>query len=102
MSAVNVGVHCGEPVGERFGDEALRGEVVTLVKSILAENVEDRRIAFEACRMQSKTVEQMFDPAEATRRVFQRHASYNSVHLITKSKKMLRQIAAILSGDAGY
>ncbi len=66
MGPVDVGVHCGETVGERFGDEALRGEVVTLVKFVFAVNVEDRRIAFEACRVQRKTVEEVRNPAEAS------------------------------------
>ena len=53
VRAVDIGVHGRETVGERFGDETLRGQVVTLGKLMLAEHVKDRRIAFQARRMQS-------------------------------------------------
>jgi hypothetical protein len=74
--------------------------VVTLIKFILAANVEDRRIAFEARRVERKPVEDVLDPSEAARRVFQRHAPYNSVHLVTEGQQMFGQVTAILTCDA--
>src|SRR5215208_2137625 len=40
MGAVDVGIHRREPVGKRLGDEALSGEMITLVEFKLADDAE--------------------------------------------------------------
>src|SRR6185369_10962350 len=51
VSPVDVGVHGREAIGKALGDKALGGEMITLVKIILADDVEDAWITLEACRM---------------------------------------------------
>src|SRR6185503_1025305 len=51
VSTVDVDVHCGKAVGETFSDEALRREVITLVKVVPANDVINARVTLECGRM---------------------------------------------------
>src|SRR5262249_45658553 len=101
VGPVDVRVHRREAICETFGDETLGGEMVALVKSVLAEYVENTWIAFQTRRMQDQLLPDRGYAVEAARRVFQRDASDDSVHLVTQSQKVLRQIASVLSRNAG-
>src|SRR5215510_10058384 len=64
MRTIDVGVQGREPVGETLGNKTLRREMITLVKFLLAENMEDTWIAFQACGVQLDSIQQMSNPAE--------------------------------------
>src|SRR5689334_20564972 len=52
MRAVDVHVHRRKAVGKTLRHEALRREVITLVKVVLAQYVKDAGVTFETRRMQ--------------------------------------------------
>jgi hypothetical protein len=56
VRAVDVGVHGGEAVGEGFGDEGLRGEVIALVELMTTNDVEDGRIALQRSGVEDDAV----------------------------------------------
>jgi hypothetical protein len=84
VRAADVGVHRREAVGERLGDERLRGEVVALVEVVAREDVEDRGVGLEARRVERDAVEQMADAREAARGVFERDAPDEAVNLVAE------------------
>ena len=57
MSAVDISVHCGEAVGKAFRDEALSREMVAFVEIVLAYDVKNAWIAFQACGMKHELVQ---------------------------------------------
>ena len=52
VGAVDVGIHRGEAIGEAFVHKTLRGQVITLVKLVAADDAENRRVTpmLAACR----------------------------------------------------
>src|SRR6185503_246971 len=56
MRAVDVRVHRRETVCEALRDEALGGEVIALVKVVLAQDVENTRVTLETGRVQGDSI----------------------------------------------
>src|SRR5690349_16136331 len=75
VCAVDVRTHRRKAVSKAFRDETLRREVITLIKIVFAEDVENTRVAFETGRMQRDSVQDMSDTAEPCFRGFERHAA---------------------------
>lgn len=48
MRTIDVRIHCGETICKAFGNETLRGQVVTLVEVVAADHVKDTGITLEA------------------------------------------------------
>src|SRR2546423_5062038 len=102
MRAIDVGIHGGKTICKAFGHEALRGQVVTLVKIVAADYVKDAGITFQARWMQSDSIEQMVDALGASLRDFQRHPPHQPMNFVTQTKQMFRQVTAVLSRDSCY
>src|SRR5262249_40111876 len=72
MSAVDVRVHGREAVEKTLGDKALSREMVTLVKRVLAEHVEDAWITLEARGMKNDSIHDARDAVKAPLRILER------------------------------
>ena len=83
-----------------LGDETLRGEVIALVKVVLADHMEDRRVTLEAGRVKYYLLQQMLDPAKASLRIFERDAPNKPMNFVAEIHEVLRKIAAVLPGNA--
>src|SRR6266705_282841 len=101
MRAVDVDVHRREAVLKTLGHETLRSEVIAFIKLVLAEDVKDARIAFNARRMKLKTIKQVRDAAKSSLRVFDPDAPHQTMNLVAETQKMFSQIASVLARDAG-
>jgi hypothetical protein len=101
VRAVDVRVHRGETVGETLGHETLRGQVVALVVVVTADHVKDAGIALQRGAVQLEPVEKVGDAAEAEVGRFERDAAHEPVDLVAEIEQMLRDVASVLSGDAG-
>src|SRR5438067_1067833 len=101
MRAVDVCIHRREAVSKTFSDEALGREMVTLVKFVLTDDVEDARITLQARGVQVQQICKILNSRESSRRICERDSSDQAVNFIAKVEKMFRQIAAILAGDTG-
>src|SRR5215475_5917840 len=99
MRPIDVGVHSREPVGETLGDKALRREMITLIIFLLAEDMEDTGVAFQARGVQLDSIQQMGNPAEPAVGVLYCDAADYAMHIVPFSQQMLSQIAAVLSGN---
>src|ERR1044072_4587078 len=100
VGAVDVHVHGRKAVGEAFRNETLGREVVTLVKIVFAEDVENTRITLETGRVQRDAVHQMIDAAEPRFRRFEGHTTDQPVHFITQTKEIIREVTTILTGNS--
>src|ERR1051325_11931875 len=65
VRAVDVRVHGREAVGKTLGHKALRRQVITLVKIVFAEDMENAGVTLEIRRMQGDTVQQVTDATES-------------------------------------
>src|SRR5579883_106432 len=83
------------------GDEALRRQVIALVRFDAAENVVDAGVAFERARVQVQLRPDGSQTGEPVLGVFQGHAAHQPVDFIPLGKKEFREIGAILARDAG-
>src|SRR5438045_3877215 len=101
MRSVDVNVHRREPVLKTLIDEALRGEVITFIKFVTANDTENARIAFQTSRVELDPIQQMCDARESALWIFQSHAPDDSMDLITQREQILRQITSVLGGDTG-
>ncbi len=101
MRAVDVDVHRGKAVGETLGDETLRSEVITLIKIVLAKDVENAGITLEPGRMKSQLIEDVGKTTKARFGRFERDAANESVHFITQAQKVFGKITAVLPGNSG-
>src|SRR5438067_8680517 len=101
MRAVDVCIHRREAVSKTFSDEALSREVVTLIKFVLTDDVEDARITLQARGVQLQPIGEILNARESSRRIFERNSSDQAVHFIAQAEKMFRQIAAVLAGNPG-
>src|ERR1043165_1726953 len=97
MRTVDVRVHGRKAIGETLGDEALGREVVTLIKLILADDVKDARITFQARGVQLQPIGKLPDSRESARRIFERDSPDEAVNFIAQADQMFRQIAAVLA-----
>src|SRR5215213_75782 len=57
VSAVDVHIHRREAVGETLRHEALRREVIALVKVVFTEDVENAGVTFQAGRVQRYAIQ---------------------------------------------
>ena len=87
MRAVDVHVHGREAVGETFGHETLRRQVITLVKVVFAEDVEDTGVTFETGRVQRYAIQQVSDAAESRFRGFERTRAHEPMDFIAKPSR---------------
>lgn len=101
MRAVDVCIHRREAIGKTLRDKRLGRQVVTLVKLVAAKDLKDAGITFQAAGMKRQPIQQMTNASKSALRIFERHASDDSMDFISERKQMLRQIATILTGDAG-
>src|SRR6185503_14263501 len=100
MCAVDVCAHGRKTVGEAFGDEALRRQVITFVEVILADDAKDARVTFERRGMQFQIIEYVNNPTKAALGVFKRNSTHKAVHFIAQFEQVFGQITAVLSGYA--
>src|SRR5689334_3320324 len=82
MCTVNICIHRREAVMKTLGDETLRSEVIALVKIILTDNMKDGRVTLQARWVKSYLLEQMFDPAKPSLRIFQRDTPDKTMHFV--------------------
>lgn len=101
MRAVDVCIHRREAIGKTLGDKRLRRQVVTLVKLVAAKDLKDAGITFQAAGMKRQPIQQMTNASKSALRIFEGHTTHDSMDFIPERKQMLRQIATILTGDAG-
>jgi hypothetical protein len=97
---VDVRVQRREAVGERLGDERLCGEVITLVELVLAEDAEERGVGLKTPGVDGDAPQQVRDAGETTRRVFERDAADDAMHLVAFVEQVLGQVRAVLPRDA--
>src|SRR5215510_8400046 len=99
MRAVDICVHGRKAVRKTLRHETLRRQVITLLKIMLAEDVEDARVTLEIRRMQGHVVQQVTDATESRLRRFEGHATDESMNLITQVEQIFGQITAVLTGN---
>jgi hypothetical protein len=99
MRAVDVHIHRREAVGETFRDETLRGQVVTLVEIVLAQNVENAGITFETRWVECYAIEQVGDATETSVGRFEGDAADESVHFVAEAQQVVSEITPVLAGD---
>jgi len=99
MRPIDVGVHSREPVGETLRYKTLRREMITLIKILFAEDMEDAGVAFQARGVQLDSIQQMGNPAEPAVGVFYCDAAYYAVHFVPFSQQMLSQITTVLPSN---
>src|SRR5215213_6148260 len=98
VRAVDVRAHRRKAVSEAFRHKALGREVITLVKIVFAEDVENAGVTLETGRVQRDTVQQVSEPAEPRFGGFQGHATDQAVHLVAQTKEIICEVTAILTG----
>src|ERR1051326_7931926 len=101
MRSVDVNVHRRKTVLKTLIDEALRGEVITFIKFVTADDTENARIALQTSRVELDTIQQVCDACESALWIFQRNASHNAMDLITQREQIIRQVTSVLAGDTG-
>src|SRR5687767_6793114 len=101
MCAVDVHVHRRKAVGEAFSDKALGRQVVTLIKVVLAQDLENAWITFETGWMECYAIEEMNDATEARVGCFQGYAAHQPVHLVPEAQQVVREVTPVLTGDSG-
>src|SRR2546423_10760018 len=101
MRTVDVCVQCRKTVRKTLGDEALSGEMVTLVELVPAENVKDGGIALKRRRVQRQLVEQMRNSGEAPGRIFEGDPAHQTMHFVAQAKQIFGEVASVLAGNAG-
>jgi hypothetical protein len=74
--------------------------VVALGEVVAADDIEDRRVRLKARRVEVDAAGDVRDARKAARRVFERHAPHESVHLVAEAQQVLGQVAAVLASDA--
>src|SRR5215470_17869929 len=82
MRPIDVGVHGREAVGETFRDKALRREMITLIKFLFAEDMEDAGVTFQARGVQFDSIQQMGNPTEPAVGIFYCDAADYAVHVV--------------------
>ena len=101
VSSVNVRVHRRETIGKTLRHETLSCEVVALVEVVTTDDMENARIAFQACGVQDDLVQKVSNPFRSPLRCFQRNAPHQPVDLVASLEQLFRQITAVLTRDAG-
>ena len=101
MGAVDISVEGRELVIERICHEALRGQVVAFVRLHGRNHAEGAGIALGRGGVQDQLIADAGDPREPVFGVFQRHPADGSVYCVAFGNKQLRQIGAVLPGNAG-
>src|SRR5215813_12000535 len=99
MRPADVGVHSREPVGETLGYKTLRREMITFIIFLLAEDMEDAGVAFQARGMQLDSIQQMGNLAEPAVGVFYCDAADYAVHVVSFRQQILSQITTVLPGN---
>src|SRR5262245_17456942 len=99
MRPIDVGVHSRESVGETLGYKTLRREMITLIIFLLAENMEDARIAFQTRGVQLDSIQQMGNSAKPAVGVFYCDAADYAMYVVSFRQQMLNQIATVLPGN---
>src|SRR5687767_503760 len=102
MSAVDIDIHGRKAVGKTFGDKALGGQVIALVKREPADYVKNAGVAFKTRGMQDDPVAKMDNAGKPALGVLDSHPPHESVDLVALLKQHLGEITAVLSGDACY
>ena len=101
MSPIDICVQRGELVVKGVADKALRGEMVTLVRSHLANYLDQAREAFERPCVQDEAVPHCGQPRQSVFRILQCHPAHNPMDLIPFGDQKLRQVRTILPGNSG-
>src|ERR1051326_672444 len=96
MRAVDVCVHGRKAISKTLGHEALRREVITLLKIVLAEDVKDTRVTLEIRRMQGHAIQQVTDATESRFRRLEGHPPHQPMDLIAQVQQIFGQITPIL------
>src|SRR5215510_3181117 len=96
MRAVDVRVHRRKAIGKTFCHEALRRQVITLLKIVLAEDMENTRITLEIRRMQGHAVQQVSDATESRFRRLEGHPAHQSMDLIPQAQQIFGEVTPVL------
>src|SRR5215475_4729259 len=99
MRPTDIGVHSREPVGETLGYKTLRREMITFVIFLLAEDMEDAGVTFQARGLQLDSIQQMGNPAEPAVRVFYCDAADYAMHVVPFGQQKFSQITTVLPGN---
>ena len=91
VSAVDIGAHGGETIGEAFAHKALSAQVIAFIKLLLGENVKDAGVALQTGRMEVDAVQTTVQAAETLAGLLERDASNQSMHLIAPNPIGIRQ-----------
>src|SRR5580698_236883 len=100
MGAVNIDVHGGELVVKRITDEALRREVIALVRLYLEEDTVETREIFKRRAVKVNLAEQMLDSRHSVGWVLQSDPPHDAVNLIAFLQQELGEVRPVLAGDA--
>ena len=76
-------------------DEALRGEVVDLIRLVVAHDIRERCLIEQICRHQLDVIDEVTNPLIRCGRA----SPYNADHLVTLLEEELGEIGAILTRD---
>ena len=101
VGAVNIDVHGRELIVKGVVDVALRRHVVHLVGRCLPHRFVDGRITLQGAGEQPQLVAKAVDPLQPAALVLQGDSANQTIDLISLGQQQFRQIAAILSRDAG-
>ena len=102
MRAVDVGVESAESILEGIRDEALRGQVVALVRMDLLNGLEQAGVAFQRSAVKFDVLQKVADPVQMVLGVLQRHPAYDPMHPVALFQQQFGQVTAVLAGDSGY
>src|SRR5215213_7925342 len=100
IRAVDIRSHGRKAVSKTFRYEVLRRQVVTLLKIMFAEDMEDAGVTLEIRRMQGDAIQQVTDATESCLRSFEGHPPHQPMDLITLAQKIFGQITSILPGNS--
>src|SRR5215468_4208165 len=101
MRAVDVDVHRREAILKTLRDEALGCQVITLGELMAADDAEYTGVVLETSGMKMNLIQQVQDASKTPLGVFERDPPHDAVDLVAQRQQVVRQIAAILPGDAG-
>jgi hypothetical protein len=100
IRAIDVRSHGRKAVSKTFRHEVLRRQVVTLLKIMFAEDMEDAGVTLEIRRMQDDVVQQVTDTDKSCLRSFEGHPPHQPMDLITQAQKIFGQVTSILPGNS--
>jgi hypothetical protein len=89
MRTVDIRIHRGEAITKALRDEALSGEMITLIESVVRTDIENTWITFEACRVKLQAIHYVPDSIHPVSAILERYSPDDPVNFVTLVEKEL-------------